>query len=396
MGAALRIAVKDLKLRVRDRSVFILGIIAPLVLAFIFNAVFGSAASGTGLGLEYGMVDLDGSEISGAFTSVLEDAEEAEVLSLLTFSDSGAADLALESGDVDAYFIVPAGFEQAAVSNQATAIRVVGDIDAPTSTEIAASFAERFSLGVATGQLAVATTAIVEGVALTPEFVESLSGDPASAANSFTLSDVAAQSKQLDASTYFAAGMAVFFLFFTVQFGVSGLLEEEREGTLARLMAAPIPRISVIAGKGILSFALGVISMTVLVVVTSLPFLMDADWGAPVGVGALIVAGVLSAVGIMGLVAAVAKTPEGAGNLGAIIAVILGMLGGTFFPIGSSGGFLAKLTFVTPHAWFLRGLGDLSSGSPWTAALPAAAAILVIALITGSIALVLLKRRWAR
>lgn len=396
MGAALRIAVKDLKLRVRDRSVFILGVIAPLVLAFIFNAVFGGAATGTGLGLEYGMVDLDGSEISDAFTSVLEGAQDAQVLTLQIFPDPGAAELALDAGDLDAYFMVPAGFEQAVVSNRETSIRVVGDIDAPTSTQIAASFAERFSSGVATGQLAIATTATVEGVSVTPDFVEALSGDPATAANSFTISDSSAASKQLDASTYFAAGMAVFFLFFTVQFGVSGLLEEERQGTLARLMAAPIPRLSVIGGKGILSFALGVISMTVLVVATSLPFLLAAAWGAPLGVAVLVVAGVLSAVGIMGLVAAVAKTPEGAGNLGAIIAVILGMLGGTFFPIGSSGGFLAKLTFATPHAWFLRGLGDLSSDAPWTAALPAAGAILVIALVTGSIALVLLKRRWAR
>ena len=44
VGAATRIATKDLKLRIRDKSAFILGILAPLVLAFIFNFVFGSGA----------------------------------------------------------------------------------------------------------------------------------------------------------------------------------------------------------------------------------------------------------------------------------------------------------------------------------------------------------------
>lgn len=72
------------------------------------------------------------------------------------------------------------------------------------------------------------------------------------------------------------------------------------------------------------------------------------------------------------------------------------MLGGTFFPIGATGGLLANLTYITPHAWILRGLADLSSGAPWTEALPAAGAIMVIAVVTGLIAWVLLRRRWSR
>lgn len=394
MGAAFRIAGKDLKLRVRDRSVFILGILAPLVLAFIFNAVFGGAASGTGLGLDYGLVDEDGSEISTAFKSVLEGAEAEEILTLEVFTDERAAENAIEEGTIDAFYVIPEGLGEAVFANQPATIEVVGNIDAPTPTQIAASFADQFASGVAASQLAVATTADLAGAAITPEFVDSLSQDPATAGAAFTFSDLSADSKQLDATTYFAAGMAVFFLFFTVQFGVAGLLEEEREGTLSRLMAAPIPRFAPVNGKALLSFALGVTSMAVLVIATTL--VMGADWGAPLGVAILVIAGVLSAVGIMGVVSSVAKTPEGAGNLGAIIAVILGMLGGTFFPVGSTGGLLSSLTYLTPHAWFLRGLADLSSDAPWTDALPAAGAIMLIATVTGLIAWIMLRRRWAR
>ena len=82
------------------------------------------------------------------------------------------------------------------------------------------------------------------------------------------VSDVSAQTKQLDNKSFFAAGMAVFFLFFTVQFGVTSLLEERSEGTLARLLAAPISRASILGGKLLTSFLLGVISMAVLVVAT--------------------------------------------------------------------------------------------------------------------------------
>lgn len=391
MPASLRIAVKDLRLRIRDRSAFILGILAPLVLSYIFFLVFGPATSGSGLGLEFGVIDEDRSEISMSLTSVLEGADSEGVIELSVFDERAAAEGALEEGDIDAFFSIPQGLEQAVFSNQSATIDVIGDVDAPSSTQIAASFAERFSSGIAASQLAVVTAASVEGTQVTPDFIQSLSQNPSIAGMNYVLTDQTATSKQVDAPTFFAAGMAVFFLFFTVQFGVTGLLEEDRDGTLARLMAAPIPRAAVVGGKAIVSFLLGVISMGVLAVATS--FLMDASWGAPIGVALLVISGVLAAIGIMGLVASVAKTPEGAGNLGSIIAVILGMLGGTFFPIGAGGGLLASLTYLTPHAWFMRGLADLSSGAPWTNALPAAGAIMVFAVVTSLLAVVLLRRR---
>lgn len=395
MGAATRIAGKDLKLRLRDRSAIIIGLVAPLALAFIFNLIFGSAFDTTGgLGLEFGMVDLDDSELSGALTSILQEAQDDELLTIAEYDDAATAEAATESGDIDAFYLIEPGFGSDILSGGSPVIEVVGNVDAPTSTQIAASIAEQYATGVESAQLAIATTAAVSGSQITPEFLASLTGDPASAAFSFELADVSAETRQLDPSTYFSAGMAVFFLFFTVQFGVLGLLEEERDGTLPRLLAAPIGRFSVVGGKAILAFALGVVSMAVLAISTQL--LMDADWGAPLGVALLIVAGVMSAVGIMGLVAAVAKTPEGAGNLGSIIAVILGMLGGVFFQIGQGDDFLSKLTFITPHAWFMRGLGDLGGDAPWTAALPATGAILLFAVVTGSIAWVLLRRRLAR
>ena len=383
MGAAIRIAVKDLKLRLRDRSAIIIGIVAPLALAFVFNLVFGSVFDPTGgFGLEYGMVDLDRSELSATLTEILQGIEDEGILTIDAYADTASAEAAVGE-EIDAFFLIEDGFGEAIVTGGSSTILVIGDVDAPTSTQIAASIAERYATGVESAQLAFITTS---GLGATP------TGDPSTAAFSYELVDVAAETRQLNPATYFSAGMAMFFLFFTVQFGVLGLLEEERDGTLLRLLAAPIGRRSVVTGKAILAFGLGVISMTVLAVSTQL-LMPGADWGAPLGVTLLILAGVLSAVGIIGLVASVAKTPEGAGNLGSIIAVILGLLGGVFFQIGQGDDFLSKLTFITPHAWFMRGLGDLAGGAEWTAALPAVGAMLVFALVTGTLGWVMVNRR---
>jgi ABC-2 type transport system permease protein len=391
MGAATRIAFKDLKLRVRDRSAIILGIIAPLALAFIFDLVFGGAFTQE-LDLQFGLVDLDGSEISRGLGDVLGEVEAEGILVLETFDSADVAEAAVDEGEIDAFILIDEGFGQNVVTSSDTSISVIGSVDAPTSTQIAESIAQQYTTGIEAAQLAIATTAAVSDSAINPEFFASLTTEPSTAAFSYVLTDITTATRQLDTTTFFAAGMAVFFLFFTVQFGVLGLLEEEREGTLRRLQAAPISRGSIVLGKGMLAFALGIISMAVLVVSTQL--LIGATWGALPGVALLVIAGVLAAVGIMGLVAALAKTPEGAGNLGAIIAVILGMLGGVFFQLGSGDDFLSRLTLITPHAWFMEGLADLADGASWTAALPAVGAIMIFAVVTGAISWVLLRRRF--
>jgi ABC-2 type transport system permease protein len=165
---------------------------------------------------------------------------------------------------------------------------------------------------------------------------------------------------------------------------VSSLIEERTEGTLPRLLAAPVSRASIVLGKLLTSVVLGVVSISVLVVGTSV--LLGASWGNPVGVALLIVAGVLAATGITAVIASLARTAEQAGSWQAVVAVTLGMLGGAFFPIQQSGSFMATASLVTPHAWFIRGLGNLAGGDV-ADVLPAVGALLLIAVLTGAVAL---------
>ena len=84
-------------------------------------------------------------------------------------------------------------------------------------------------------------------------------------------------------------------------------------------------------------------------------------------------------------------TPDQAGSFQAIIALVLAFLGGTFFSISQVGGLLEKLSLLTPHAWFLRGLGDLQGGDV-SAVLPSVAALLAFGMVAGLIAWPFLRR----
>ena len=91
------------------------------------------------------------------------------------------------------------------------------------------------------------------------------------------------------------------------------------------------------------------------------------------------------------LIATLAKNAEQAANWQSVTAVILGLIGGTFFPVSQAPGILSRLTFVAPQAWFLRGLGDLR-GAGVPAVCTPALAMLALAAVTGAVALFRLRR----
>jgi linearmycin/streptolysin S transport system permease protein len=388
MRAALLISGKDLKARLRDRSALLIAIVVPLGLAFIFNAIFSGISAKA---ISLGVVNADRGAFARQFIGqVLGPVSRSGLIAVHPEATVARARALAAKGTLNAVIVIPAGFSARVVANRPAAMQVIGNADAPISAEIARSIAERYTADLTRGRLSIATVVHGGGSQATPPpaRLRVLAARAAAAAAPVTVADVSAKTKQLDQKSFFAAGMAVFFLFFTVSLGVTSLLEERNDGTLARLLAAPISRASILGGKLLTSFLLGAISMAVLVAATSVLF--GASWGNPAGVAVLIVAAILAAIGIMALIATFAKNADQASNWQMMAAVVLGLLGGTFFPVSQAPGILARLTFVAPQAWFLRGLGDLRGGSLSAVWVPAAA-MLAFAAVAGGLALTRLK-----
>ena len=388
LHATLIIAAKDLAQRVRDRSIFIIGVIAPLALALIFNVVFGGGVNDVGqnITLDMGVMDADDGPISDAFAGVIGEIEADGLIELTTFADEAAARSAVDDGAVGAVFLLGDSLSEDILSGSDATIEVVGNVDAPTTTQIASAIAEQFALGVRRGNTG-AVASLLAGV-VGPAELEAVATEAGITDPVLSLGSIPAATRQLDASTYFVAGLSVFFLFFIAGMAVTSMLDERREGTMFRLLAAPISPAAVVAGKSLASVVIGLLAMLILVVAST--FLMGASWGPVVGVAILVIAVVLAVISIMTLVGGFAKTAEQAGNLQAIVAVTLGMLGGTFVPI-SGDGFLARLSLITPNAWFLRGLGDMAGGGV-ADAIPAVLVLLATAVIAGGIGLVIVRK----
>jgi ABC-2 type transport system permease protein len=383
MRPALVILGKDLRQRLRDRSALLVAIVVPLVLASIFGLIFHNAIGGR-VSFKFDLVDQDHGPAAQALASALGPLERDGLLTLQRESTLAAGRSAADQNKVSATFVVPPGFSAAIGHGRPATLKVLGSVDSSIGAQVAQSIAQSYADRIDTGRIVVAGAGggqIGQGAF-------------AALPTPISIADVSTKSRQLDAGTFYAAGMTVFFLFFTVQFGISSILEERRDGTLARMLVAPIHRSAVLAGKLLTSLVLGFVSMVVLALATH--FLLSAHWGNILGVAILIAAGVLAATAVMTLVATLARTPDQAQAWQGMVALVLGMLGGAFFPVAQAGGLLATLSLVTPQAWFLRGIENMTGGAGASAVLGPAAAILAFAIITGSLAFMRAGRLVAR
>jgi ABC-2 type transport system permease protein len=387
LSAALTILGKDLRLRLRDRSVLLFAVVVPLGLTALFSAIFPETDD---LSLTAAVVDLDGSDIAaGLAQQALHELAEAGMLDLVEVDGREAAVAGLEAGDLDAAWVLPEGFGEAVAGGEAATVEVLVNPDRALRGEVARSVAEGYADRLDAVTLAVATTAVAGGGLGEAELAEAAQL-AAETPPPVVLEELTTDDRQLDGVSYLSAGMAAFFVFFTVTFGVTGLLEERQLQTLPRLLAAPVSATALQLGKALGALILGLVSMTVLAIASRV--LLGAYWGAPLGIAVLIVAIVLAALGLMALVGSFARTAEQAGNLQAIVAIVLGMLGGVFFPLPLDEGVLRLLGLISPHGWFLRGLGDLVGTGQVRSVLPAAGALLVFGAVAAAPAVVRMRR----
>ncbi len=380
------IAGKDLKRSVRDRSAIATAIIAPLGLAFILSTVLGDADGGS-LNVTFAVVDQDGGPASAVLVDDILPSLEEEGLELVESDSVEEARTKAEAGDVAAAFVLPEGFTEDVRSTEAAEMTIITNPESDIGVQVAQGIAEGYAAELNAVRLSIGTViAGAEGTA-TPAEIQELQADANALQTPARLVESSADSRQFDSNTFFAAGIGVFFLFFTAQLGAVSLLQERKEGTLSRLLAAPVSRGAIVGAKAIYSFVIGATSMAILIVASH--FLMDARWGDPIAVTVVVLSAVFAAMGLQSLVTTLATTDEQAAGYGAIVGVTLGLLGGTFFPIAQGPGLISKLSFASPHSWIMRALGEVSGGAGTLVdVLPAVGALLLFGGITGAIALV--------
>lgn len=384
--AGLVIAARILRQRIRDRSAILFAVVTPLGLALAFSILIPNDFST--FHTRFVIVDLDGGPfaarlIDGPFAGI----EKAGVADVDVTGDEAAAIAELRAAKAGGVIVIPAGFSAAIASARPTEVRLLGG-QFPASFQVARALVSRFASEAGATQLMIA--AAVDGGAPDPTVVSAAVAAMAAPAPVTTIADEP-PSRQAGRSTFYAAAMAVMFVFFATQYGALAIHSDRQNGTLARLLAAPIAPGAILFGAALASLVLGLVAMTVLWAVTT--FLVGASWGAPALVALLIVCAVIAATGLSMLVATLARTPQQAGALIAMIALSMAAIGGVFLPLSQAPATIVTLSQVTPHAWFLRGIDTLADrGATLADVLPSVVVLLGMGLAAGAVGLVRARR----
>ena len=374
------IAALGLRRSLRDRSILIQALLAPVVIALVVGAAFGSGFS---LNVTIGIADADRSEISTQIAKGLV-GSGGDGIAFSAVADPQSVQAAVESGSYDAVVVMPAGLGEAVLSGQDAQLDVVGVATQP----LARSVAEAVAGGVA----AELQTARVTAVAANEAGVEDVAASIQKAVASPPA--ITVEQGEVDGTfsviAYFAPGMAMLFLFFIIGDGARSIVAERKQGTLPRILAAPVSPTSVLLGKTAQVIVVGVLSMTAVWLITWLGF--GADWGDPVGVFVVIVAAVTAIAGISLLITGFARTENQADALTTIVALLFAVAGGTFF-LGATG-VLDTMRLFTPNGLALSAFVDLSAAQSGLAGvMPQVLLLLAIGIGTATAGLLALRNK---
>jgi ABC-2 type transport system permease protein len=376
---AFSIALKDLQVLLKDRGMLFQLFILPLVFIFVVSGALGRIGASEEVKLpQLAVVDQDAGEHG---KTVVEKLSADGSLEVILTSSAEAASLVSQNKLVGS-LTIPAGFTAGVESSQAVtlvlatapkanpqalgAIRmVIESITADLSLEgqIIASLKQ---LGEMRGSLPAESEVFATEHVLAKarqQFVDAEARPLIQVVQSVPQQDMD-QESTINYGQSAVPGFTVLFVFLAAQTTAKSIYEEKKIGSFRRLVAAPLSKAELLAGKLIPNFITNLAQIAVIFILGSLGMSllgMAALPFAEVPVGTILVAIVLalcsSAFGIA--IAGLARTDNQISGVSTILLWGMGLVGGSLVPLFLLERFLGKIPMVVPHYWANRAFDDL-------------------------------------
>lgn len=382
LGHTIAIAWNELQVLWKDKGSLAIVFLLPLLLASVFGGNLAAARSSFEEGgeepaftLDVFLVNQDAGPYGAQIASALR---EIEILNVRRIGSAERADGLIVEGEAVAAIVVPEDFSQKVDAYEPSELLVIIDPTQPESAGIVTGVMNNIIDGVTLwGEISygvrtvMTESGVLDGATLdqvraagaqtTGVIMTQLSEMRQNPAIVVESGDLSSEEPPVDfINSLFAAlmpGFAVMFAFFLVPVITGSLFLEKESGSFRRLMAAPVHRGSVLAGK-MLAYLL-VVAMQVLVLF-ALGSIFGMSIGDVPGIILVTVALGLSVTAMGMLVAALARNRKQADSIGTLLGFALGGISGCV-PVGAlllafrNEGILGNLARLTPHGHALEG-----------------------------------------
>jgi ABC-2 type transport system permease protein len=382
-SAAFRALVrKDLVLYFSNRRALVMSILAPIVIAAFFGAIFGSGMDKP-TRIPIAFADRDVSALSQAVAV----AVKADAAFDVKEGDEAAAVALAREGKVRAAIVLPPGFgEQARRAllaggdkpvvavhydpSQATAMTLVRGL---LSQHVMKALGESLGSGsaAAPGSAIAAAPPSAFSLPFTTQAVES----------------TGRSERPYNGYAHSFAGMGVqFILFMGIEVGV-GVLLARRLGLWKRLRAAPLSR-GLLLGSHIASGAITALVLLAIIYAAAIALFHVRIDGSVVGFVGIAIAFALLTSSFGLLIAAIGKTPEATRGLAIFATLVMVMLGGAWVPSFVFPPWLQTASLVVPTRWAVDGLDAMTwRGLGFGAAIAPIAVLLAFSALFAAIAI---------
>lgn len=385
MRAALAIARKDLRQRFRDRSAIVVGIVAPVAIAGLMSFAFKGVES---FSYTLGVVNLDHGPIAASLVKALEAPQIRNLITLRRMSSESAARAEIRAGHLGAGLVIPVGFSAGTTGARPESIVTLSSDQNPVDGQVTRSVVQSLVAQVNADRLSVAT-ALAAGAPGSE--LQALARRAGGLHIPLQAVQAPIGAHELKVISYYAPGMAIFFLLFTVSYAARSFFVDRSEGMIERIRAAPVRAAEILVGKALSVFVYGSLSLATIGVVTSAAF--GADWGPALPAVVLGLVLIVSVVALTALVIGLSRTQRQAEGVSSIVVFGLALLGGNFFLISSAPSVMRHLALFTPNGWALRGFTDLATtGGGFATIVQPVLAILAFSAVVGGVALALAPR----
>lgn len=361
LRALIALIGKDLRLLFRDRLALLLLFVAPVVV--IAAAGFSLSTLYSSTTFLFPIADLDGGEVAKELVEALSQAPELEV-ELMDLEE--AKRLVADTPRAGAALVIPKGFTEALRTSKPVSLVLWTDPVKHLEVLKIRAAVERARAMLVTTRVA-ARIAVVQVLTYAGDVdFEALTDDSVKLAEKLARGSVGLEEESVfgGASAYNTfdqnvPGFSVTFLLLGMLFGVGlGLLDEREWGMIHRLKASPIPAATLLTGKMLSRFSMGLVQMVILFIFGWWAFAISL--GPSLVALGLVILGISFASAAFGLLAAaLAPSRDAVLPLGTIAVVAMAAIGGCWWPITIEPPWLQKLAHVFPTAWAMGAFNDL-------------------------------------
>jgi len=356
VNPVLGIAVKDIKVFLREKGNLFWTLAFPIIILFLYSAIFGREIPFVA---NIAVVDMDNTPLT---SSLISGMNQTDILQIRMFQDNASAIEALKKGEMHGVLTFPEGFTENLSRGNTFVVLSVDETEPDVANIVKGVINGVFS------EFSQNPVTVKEGASVTRE--------------------------KLGYKEFLLPGILTYpFLFSSMVTATAAIVYERERGTLKRIRSSPAHPLSVLWGKTLAALAQTALSIFLIAILAFLLLNPKVNWNLPLLVPIMLL-GSINGIAIGLLISCIARSPSEASNAAVSIGIFLQFFIGMYFPVDYLPEYLQTASNVIPMTYAAKAMREIMLRNAGFDEIFPTMVVLTFSAVVLYVAGILLYRRW--